>query len=89
MDKYTLTKEIIKMCQYFKVIKKNENEYLIEKKVIDGLEDIIFVENLINIMYKKAKFKINNKKFNINKFKKIMFELEKNRLNLEFKEVKG
>ena len=53
MEQTKLIKEIIKTCQYFKIMEKDINRYYVEKKIIDGLEDIIFVENLLNIIYKK------------------------------------
>ena len=56
----------------------------VEKKIIDGLEDIIFVENLLNIFYKKMKLKRFQKNLNKNRLKKLLIELEKIRLNLEF-----
>lgn len=86
MIQHELVKEIIKMCKYFKIIESNVNEYFIEKKIIDGLNDIIFVENLLNIFYQKLKTN-RFKNINIKKFKNILIELEKIRLNLEFKEV--
>lgn len=86
MIQHELVKEIIKMCKYFKIIENNVNEYFIEKKIIDGLNDIIFVENLLNIFYQKLKTN-KFKNINIKKFKNILIELEKIRLNLEFKEV--
>ena len=67
MNQYTLTKEIIKTCKYFKIIEYEIDNCFVEKKIIDGLEDIIFVENL-----------------NKNRLKKLLIELEKIRLNLEF-----
>jgi len=87
MEQYKLVKEIIKTCQYFKVMKRDINDAFVEKKIIDGLEDIIFVENLLNIFYKKMKLKRFQNTLNQERLKKLLIELEKIRLNLEFKGV--
>lgn len=87
MEQYKIVKEIIKTCQYFKIIEKNIDDYFVEKKIIDGLDDIIFVENLLNIIYKKMKLKKYKNSLNQNRLKKLLIELEKIRLNLEFKGV--
>lgn len=87
MDQYKLVKEIIKACQYFKIIERDIDNYFVEKKIIDGLDDIIFVENLLNIFYKKMKLKRYRNSLDQNRLKKLLIELEKIRLNLEFKGV--
>lgn len=87
MDQYKLVREIIKTCQYFKVMEKDINCFFVEKKIIDGLEDIIFVENLLNVFYKKVKQNRKRKNLDRNRIKRLLFELEKIRLNLEFKGV--
>ena len=45
------------------------------------------IENLINIFYSKIKLKEYKRKLNIKRIKKLLIELEKVRINLEFKEV--
>lgn len=87
MDQYKLVKEIIKNCQYFKIVERDIDNYFVEKKIIDGLDDIIFVENLLNIFYKKMKLKRYRNSLDQNRLKKLLIELEKIRLNLEFKGV--
>lgn len=87
MDQDKLVKEIVKSCMFFKVFPKYSDDNLIEKKIIDGLEDIIFVENLLNILYKKMKLKRFKDSLNFNRLKKLLIELEKVRLELEFKGV--
>lgn len=87
MEQYKLVKEIIKTCQYFKIMNCDINDSFVKKKIIDGLEDIIFVENLLNIFYKKMKQKRFQKTLNQNRLKRLLIELEKIRLNLEFKGV--
>lgn len=87
MEQYKLVKEIIKTCQYFKIMDYVIDNNFVEKKIIDGLEDIIFVENLLNIFYKKMKLKRFKNTLNQDRLKKLLIELEKVRLNLEFKGV--
>ena len=87
MDQYKLVKGIIKTCQYFKIVERDIDNYFVEKKIIDGLDDIIFVENLLNIFYKKMKLKRYRNSLDQNRLKKLLIELEKIRLNLEFKGV--
>lgn len=87
MDHYKLVKEIIKTCQYFKVMNYDINDSYVEKKILDGLDDIIFVENLLNIFYKRMKLKRFQNTLNQNRLKKLLIELEKIRLNLEFKAI--
>lgn len=87
MEQYKLVKEIIKTCQYFKIMNCDINDGFVEKKIIDSLEDIIFVENLLNIFYKMMKQKRFQKTLNQNRLKRLLIELEKIRLNLEFKGV--
>lgn len=80
-----LIDEIIKMCKYFEIIDYKTNNFLIEKKIIDSLDDIIFVENLLNIFYTNMKLNKFKNRLNKKRLKKLLFELEKIRLNLEFK----
>lgn len=87
MNQYKLVREIIKTCQYFKVIEKDINNLYVEKKIIDGLEDIIFVENLLNVLYKKMRKNKYKKTLDYDRLKRLLIELEKLRLNLEFKGV--
>lgn len=87
MDQYKLVKEIIKTCKYFKVMDYEIDYFFVEKKIIDGLEDIIFVENLLNIFYKRMKQKRFKNSLDTSRLKRLLIELEKIRLNLEFKGV--
>ena len=68
-------------------MERDIDNYFVEKKIIDGLDDIIFVENLLNIFYKKMKLKRYRNSLDQNRLKKLLIELEKIRLNLEFKGV--
>ena len=71
----------------YKIVERDIDNYFVEKKIIDGLDDIIFVENLLNIFYKKMKLKRYRNSLDQNRLKKLLIELEKIRLNLEFKGV--
>ena len=74
MDQYKLVKEIIKTCQYFKVLKASDNDFRVEKKIIDGLDDIIFVENLLNIFYQKMKLKRFKNSLDQNRLKRLLIK---------------
>ncbi len=87
MSQEKLVKEIIKTCKYFRIMEFEIENYFVEKKIIDGLEDIIFVENLLNIFYKKKNQKYYKNRLNQQRLKNLLIELEKIRLNLEFKGV--
>lgn len=84
MNPYKLVGEIIKTCKYFEIIDCKNNDYYIEKKIYDGLHDVIFVENLLCVFYSKIKSKKFKKCSDNNRFKKLLLELEKIRLDLEF-----
>jgi len=83
MKKEKLANEIMKMCKYFEIIKWNENQNIIKEKIIDSLNDIAFIENLLNIFYQKAKLKRFSNSINRKKLKLLLTELEIIRLNLE------
>ena len=87
MDQYKLVKEIIKTCKYFKIMEYETDDNLVQKKIIDGLDDIIFVENLLNIFYQKMRLKRFQHTLDQSRLKRLLIELEKIRLNLEFKGV--
>ena len=85
MSQDKLVKEIIKTCKYFRIIELEVDSVFIEKKIATELDDVIFVENLLSIFYKKKNQKCYQKKLNQQRFKNLLLELEKIRLNLEFK----
>ena len=85
MSHYKLIKEIIRTCNYFRIINPDEDYFYLEKKFIDGLEDISFVENLLSVLYQKMKLKRFQKTLNKDRLKNLLIELEKIRLDLEFK----
>ena len=81
MSQEKLVKEIIKTCKYFRIMEFEIENYFVEKKIIDGLEDIL------NIFYKKKNQKYYKNRLNQQRLKNLLIELEKIRLNLEFKGV--
>jgi len=85
MSHYKLIKEIIRTCNYFRIINPDEDYYFLEKKIFDGLQDINFVENLLSVLYQKMKLKRFQKTLNKDRLKNLLIELEKIRLDLEFK----
>lgn len=85
MSHYKLIKEIIKTCNYFRIFNSNEDYFYLEKKIINGLEDISFVENLLSVLYQKMKLKRFQNTLNKDRLKNLLIELEKIRLDLEFK----
>lgn len=87
MSQEKLVKEIIKTCKYFRIMEYEIETCFVEKKIIDGLEDIFFVENLLNIFYRKKNQKYYRNRLNQHRLKNLLIELEKIRLNLEFKGV--
>jgi len=87
MSQDKIVKEIIKTCKYFRIMEYDVETCFVEKKIIDGLEDVIFVENLLNIFYKKKNQNYFKKNLNQHRLKNLLIELEKIRLNLEFRGV--
>ena len=85
MSIHKLIKEIIRTCNYFRIINPDEDYYFLEKKIYDGLQDINFVENLLSVLYQKMKLKRFQKTLNKDRLKNLLIELEKIRLDLEFK----
>lgn len=85
MSIHKLIKEIIRTCNYFRIINPDEDYFFLEKKIYDGLQDINFVENLLSVLYQKMKLKRFQNTLNKDRLKNLLIELEKIRLDLEFK----
>ena len=79
MELYILIREIVSFCLDYGV-KLDEKE--VEKKIRLYLNKAEFVENLIGMIITKAK---KDKNMDIQRTKELLLELEKVRLDLEFK----
>ncbi|MCL2843541.1 MAG: hypothetical protein FWE28_08805 [Oscillospiraceae bacterium] len=80
MEKDILVREIVSFClDYGVLIKKKE----IERKIEQGLESAELIEDLYNTIFRKAK---SGRIKDIERVKELLIELEKIRLDLEFKD---
>ena len=76
----SLVREIVSFCLDYGVFFEHKE---IEIKIEQGLEKAELVESLINIIFKNAK---SGKIKDIERVKELLIELEKIRLDLEFKD---
>ena len=83
MERTKLAEEIINFCITYRLFGKAERMALSKDRIKQGLEDIIFVENLIHTLILRT-----NRIKNINnaRLKKLFLELEAVRLDLEYGE---
>jgi len=80
MEKDILVREIVSFClDYGVLIKKKE----IERKIAQGLESAELIEDLYNTIFRKAK---SGKIKDIKRVIELLVELERVRLELEFKD---
>ena len=80
MNRDILIREIVSFClDYGVLLDKHE----IKRKLESGLERAEFVEDLINTIFRKAK---KDRGMDIERVKELLIELEKIRLDLEFKD---
>jgi len=80
MERDILINEIVSFClDYGVLIDRRE----VKSKIEEGLEKAELIENLINTIFIKAK---NGKIRDIEKVKELLIELEKTRLDLEFRD---
>jgi hypothetical protein len=79
MDRYTLIDEIVSLCFDYDGVVDGE----IKAKVESKLAEPQFVENLINTIIIKSR---DTKNVNINQIKALLLELERIRLDLEYKD---
>jgi len=80
MKKDILVEEIASFCFDYGVILDMEE---IKKQIEDKLSEVEFLEDLINTIFVKSK---NTKDIDIEKVKELLIELERIRLELEYKE---
>ena len=83
MDKNVLSNEIAHFCCYFNLLENPVDNKQIKENIKKQLDDVVFVENLYNTIFKKAKqYKILKRA----RIKALLIELEKIRIDLENKE---
>jgi len=87
MNKKQLAGEIISVCNEYHIFEKYKtiNPYEATRNIEKSLKHIDFVETLIVEVEKRTR----NKKVNIDKLKKIHWELEKIRFHLNYQDVQG
>jgi len=79
----TLANEIIKFCIEYEVFEKTKSEEELKKIVHHHLNDEAFIENIINTFISTARTRND---MDVEKLKMILIELEKIRLELEYKD---
>lgn len=80
MKKKVLIDEIMRFCFKYRIITNTVQGEIIERNIGEQLNDVVFVENLINAIF------IRGKQYKILRSKKVMniiLELERIRLELE------
>ena len=83
IQRETLVNEIISFCYEYELFGKSVREDLIRKVIEERLEESEFIENLINTIIVKTK---NREDIDVQNLKELLLELEKVRLELEYKE---
>ena len=79
MERDNLIREIVSFCLDYGVLIDQKE---VERNIEQGLEKAELIEDLINTIFKKAK---GGKIKDIERAKELLIELEKIRLDLEFK----
>ena len=81
MEKLELAEKIIYFCIEYRLLDKAKDMILEKGRVEQELGNICFVENLIHLLIVKTKYiEVDNRKL-----KNLLVELEKIRLDLEYK----
>ena len=86
MNRKELVDEITQFCIVYKVFDKIVNVEEIKGNIEFMLDDCTFIENLFNIIIRRAQR--HNNSFDIERIKTMFLELEKTRLNLEYNDIK-
>jgi len=81
MERKYLIGEIISFCFEYKVFTKKVNIREIKESIDRQLEDTIFIENLINMIICKTKYR---KNVDVARIKRLLLALEKIRLEMEY-----
>ena len=83
MNRNVLVKKIVRFCFECEVFDKSSNQSETETIVSKRLEDTWFVESLINTIITRAR---THKKLDVDELKELLIELEKIRIELEYKD---
>ena len=83
MERKVLVDEIADFCVCYGLFKKSDSINAIKERIERGLEDSDFLESLINTIMLKTK---KRKNIDIERLKGLLLELEKVRLEQEYKE---
>jgi len=83
MERKELAEEIINFCTEYRLFKKSKGKVLSKEHIAEQLSDVFFVENLIHLLILKTKYRKNIDK---KRLKRLLIELEKERLSLEYGE---
>jgi len=81
MEKRELAEEIINFCVKYRLLGNSKRLFLAKNRVEEELENIYFVENFIHMLIYKTKYK----NVDIDRLKNLLIELEKVRLDLEYR----
>jgi len=83
MNKEELAKEIIRQLKIYKVIPKDVVDDSIIENVINGLDEVCFVESTLTVLEEKAKLSEFLNIMRDKRLKNLLHELEKIRIKLE------
>ena len=83
MERKYLVNEIVSFGFKYGLFNKSIKASEIKSKINEGLQNSEFIENLINTIILTAK---KRKNIDVRRLKELLFELDKLRLDLEYKE---
>ena len=87
MKRNILVEELACFCFVYGIFDQSIEEHVIKSKIESGLEKVEFIESLINTLILQTN---NCKHIDIEKLKELLLELERIRLELEYKDyIKG
>jgi len=82
MERKVLIDEIVNFCIEYEVFNKSFSISEINRRIENGLKDCAFIESLINTIIIKTQ---NHDNIDVEKIKKLRLELEKIKLDEEYK----
>ena len=83
MERNVLVNEIASFCFQYGIFDKSIRVSEIKNRIRNQLDNVEFIENLINTLIIKTR---NRKNIDVEKLKELLLELEKIRLELEYKD---